>query len=100
MNNLPPGVRITDIPGNRPEDVRADAIWEDAWEELPPFFEDVASQLKVIVDTNSPDAFADACYSVVNFIQESGLTAEQWFGAIEDAASTMSEINDPSDPRY
>jgi hypothetical protein len=40
MTNLPPGVTESMIPGNRPEDVRADelgealtAVWEDGWSE-------------------------------------------------------------------
>ena len=28
LSNLPPGVRDSDIPGNRPEDIAADAFYE------------------------------------------------------------------------
>jgi len=33
--NLPPGCLESDIPGNRPEDAQAEALWEEMEEKFP-----------------------------------------------------------------
>lgn len=95
-SNLPPGVGPSDIPGNRPEDIAADRIWDEAWDMLPFGFEDVADALDTIRKTSDHTEFTSACWKIVNEIEN----PEKWIAAIHDAAVKMGEIENPPEPEY
>lgn len=115
-NNLPPGVRVTDIPGNRPEDVRHEQVMERAYEELPFRFAELLSLMRKIDTTDSAEEFASACNNIVSLFEptqaerEAGQkwgnerdrrwVFEDFLSGIEDAGTEASYYMDPPEPEY
>lgn len=65
-DNLPPGCKTSDIPGNRPKDVKwekfmasgvPDAVYEDYYDELPESLDDVYEAMEE--DEGFKDAVKD-----------------------------------------
>lgn len=67
MSNLPPGVSINDIPGNRPEDIEYERKWDrlyELWQKNK-----VAAPLDGIIDE---DWFIDAVDIAMEFAYTTG----------------------------
>jgi hypothetical protein len=59
MDNLPPGVSVSDIPGNRPEDLE--------WEEFHEWIDKLVERNNFSIDT-----MRNAIYIGLNVIEKSG----------------------------
>lgn len=111
MNNLPPGVRVTDIPGNRPEDEWHDKCINAAAEELPLRFEEAVDLLVQIRSTSDASEFADACNKLVNLFEPSTEyeiekkyerrdILDRFLSSIEDAGIEAGYFENPPEQEY
>ena len=55
MSNLPPGCSVRDIPGNRPEDLRAEALFDSIYEVLP-----------ISLSDDEQDTIAEAIFELIS----------------------------------
>lgn len=55
MSNLPPGVSDSDIPGNRPEDLRYESLWETIYNKA----EELEIPLEVFDNTDNGPKLVD-----------------------------------------
>ena len=58
--NMPPGCNVSDIPGNRPEDLRSEALYDKIY--------DCLAKLK----TQDEDVVADLLFSLCNKVYREG----------------------------
>ena len=102
MSNLPPGVRLSDIPGNRPEDERWDNIHDAVMNALPEGTEEVREALNKILTSNDLDEIEGACLTIVNTLQPEPNTEkmEEFVNAIEEAGRIAGEWSCPPEPEY
>ena len=101
--NLPPGCSVSDIPGNRPEDAKAEAIYDAIYE-----IELKAREAHPDIGDSYVEALAEAIYSMVTNSWQDGYSesyreareAEQ-LKEIEDAAKEYHEMEAlaPNDAR-
>lgn len=81
MSNLPPGCSVSDIPGNGPEDMAAEAQAEAVWDVLTKF-------MPGIEDTEENMNLVDALCDLLNQARREGYEAAQSDAALmahEDA---------------
>lgn len=116
MHNLPDGVRVTDIPGNRPQDVAHDRCMEAAWDELPARFVEVKDKLVEIEKAGSAPDFASACHALINLFEPTpkemksaercgqNITRadifEEFLQRLGYAAAEASYFENPPEPEY
>jgi len=54
-SNLPPGVNVNDIPGNRPEDIESEKFWEALDEQFVKQYGDRAKKWLVMLEDIDPE---------------------------------------------
>jgi len=55
MDNLPPGVSVNDIPGNRPEDITEEKFWEELDARFMNQFGDKGEKWLTLLEDLDPD---------------------------------------------
>lgn len=66
--NMPPGVSVNDIPGNRPEDMREEAFWETLDEKMREKYPRGYNELMSIFADH--DGFDEVVYAYVNIARD------------------------------
>lgn len=87
--DLPPGVRHSDIPGNRPEDVAAEKFHEEVADRIPLLFEDFASIVQKVHSemSGSTEDLQSALIELVNFCDTHDIDLGEMAAPLEEAGT-------------